>query len=231
MKKKIICLICARGGSKGIKNKNVKKLNNKPLIQWTFDIAKKIRVFNRVILSSDSKIIIDLAKKNKIEVPFVRPKHLAKDNSKEIDVWKHAIKYLIKENQLPEILVILSPTSPLRKKEHIIYAIKKFIKDKSDVLISVKESENNPYFNMVEFKNKNVVKIVKDETRYFNRQDAPMVYSMSTICFILNPKFIMKCRNIFNGKVSAAIFDRKYSIDIDDKYDFSLAEFFSKKNK
>ena len=124
--KKIICLICARSGSKGIKNKNIKVLNGKPLIQWTFDVAKKIKEFNKIILSSDSKKIINLAKKNKIDVPFLRPKNLAKDNSKELNVWKHALKYLKKINQFPDILVVLPPTSPLRKSHHILYAIKKF---------------------------------------------------------------------------------------------------------
>lgn len=229
--KKIICLICARSGSKGIKNKNIKVLNGKPLIQWTFDVAKKIKEFNKIILSSDSKKIINLAKKNKIDVPFLRPKNLAKDNSKELNVWKHALKYLKKINQFPDILVVLPPTSPLRKSHHILYAIKKFLKEKPDALITVKDPENNPYFNMIEIKKNNFVKIVNDKVRYFTRQDAPKVYSMSTICFVLKPEFVLNCRNIFDGKVSAAIFERKYSIDIDDKHDFDLAKFLLNKKK
>jgi len=229
-RKKIICLICARGGSKGIKNKNIKKFNRKPLIQWTFDIAKKIKKFDRIILSSDSKKIIDIAKKNNIDVPFIRPKHLSKDKSKEIDAWKHALNYLKKINQYPDILVVLPATAPLRKVKHIEFAIKKFIKDKSDALISIKESENNPYFNMVELKKNNFLKIVIDKKRFFVRQAAPKVYSMSTICFVLSSNFILKTKNIFDGNVTAAIYDKKYSIDIDDEYDFELAEFlFSKK--
>ncbi len=229
--KKIICLICARSGSKGIKNKNIKVLNGKPLIQWTFDVAKKIKEFNKIILSSDSKKIINLAKKNKIDVPFLRPKNLAKDNSKELNVWKHALKYLKKINQFPDILVVLPPTSPLRKSHHILFAIKKFLKEKPDALITVKDPENNPYFNMIEIKKNNFVKIVNDKVRYFTRQDAPKVYSMSTICFVLKPEFVLNCRNIFDGKVSAAIFERKYSIDIDDKHDFDLAKFLLNKKK
>ena len=216
---------------KGIKNKNIKVLNGKPLIQWTFDVAKKIKEFNKIILSSDSKKIINLAEKNKIDVPFLRPKNLAKDNSKELNVWKHALKYLKKINQFPDILVVLPPTSPLRKSHHILYAIKKFLKEKPDALITVKDPENNPYFNMIEIKKNNFVKIVNDKVRYFTRQDAPKVYSMSTICFVLKPEFVLNCRNIFDGKVSAAIFERKYSIDIDDKHDFDLAKFLLNKKK
>ncbi len=229
--KKIICLICARAGSKGLKNKNIKKFYNKPLIEWTFKIAKNIKEFNKVILSTDSKKIIKIAKKNGVEVPFIRPKNLAEDNSKEINVWKHALNYLKKIKEFPDILVVLHATSPLRKKKHITYAIKKFKRDKSDALISIKEAENNPYFNMVELKEKKYAKIVNDKKRFTRRQDAPKVYSMSTICFILKPNFILKNKNIFDGKVTTALFDKKYSVDIDDEYDFEIAKHLFNKKK
>ena len=113
--KNIICLICAREGSTGIKNKNTILFHQKPLIEWTFKTAKKIKKFKKIYISTDSKKIIKIAKKNKIEVPFVRPKYLAKSNSKEIEVWRHALKYLKKIDQSPDILVVMSVTSPLRK--------------------------------------------------------------------------------------------------------------------
>ena len=120
MKKKIICLICARGGSKEIKNKNIKFFFKKHLIEWTFKIAKSIKIFNNIYLSSDSKKIIKIAKKYKINVPFIRPSKLARDNTKEIYVWKHMLKFLKKNKNYPDILVVLPPTSPLRKKKHVI---------------------------------------------------------------------------------------------------------------
>jgi CMP-N,N'-diacetyllegionaminic acid synthase len=94
--KNIICLICAREGSKGIKNKNIISFHKKPLIEWTFKIAKKIKKFKKIYVSTDSKKIIKIAKKNKIEVPFKRPDNLARTNSKEIDVWRHTLRYLKK---------------------------------------------------------------------------------------------------------------------------------------
>ncbi len=229
--KKIICLICARAGSKGLKNKNIKKFNGKPLIEWTFKVANSINEFDEIILSTDSKEIIKIAKRNKIEVPFIRPKNLAEDNSKEINVWKHTLKYLKKKKQFPDILVVLHATSPLRKKRHITEAIKKFIRDKSDALISIKESENNPYFNMVKLDKKKNARIVNNKKKFFRRQDAPKVYSMSTICFVLRPKFILKNQNIFDGKVTTFLFDKKYSVDIDDKYDFEIAKYLFNKKK
>ena len=126
---------------------------------------------------------------------------------------------------------MLHATSPLRKKRHITEAIKKFIRDKSDALISIKESENNPYFNMVKLDKKKNARIVNNKKKFFRRQDAPKVYSMSTICFVLRPKFILKNQNIFDGKVTTFLFDKKYSVDIDDKYDFEIAKYLFNKKK
>tara|TARA_B100002052_G_C15828429_1_gene574127 strand:+ start:669 stop:1355 length:687 start_codon:yes stop_codon:yes gene_type:complete len=222
--KNIICLICAREGSIGIKNKNTILFHKKPLIEWTFKIAKKIKKFKKIYISTDSKKIIKIAKKNKIEVPFVRPKHLAKSNSKEIEVWRHALKYLKKIDQYPDILVVMSVTSPLRKKKQIIYSINKFIKDKVDALITVKEPQNNPYFNMVKLNKRGFAKIVIDKKKIYRRQQAPKVYSMSTICYVADPNYILKSKNLFDGKVSVAKFDKTSSIDIDDNFDLKIAK-------
>ena len=227
--KKIICLICARKGSKGIKNKNIINFHNKPLIEWTFDLANSIKKFDKIYISTDSKKIITIAKKNKINVPFIRPKYLAKSNSKEIDVWKHALKHLKKIDEFPDVLVVIPATSPLRKKKQIIYSISKFLKDKSDVLITVKDPENNPYFNMVKLDKRGLAKIVINKKNFYRRQDAPKVYSMSTICYVITPNYILKDKNIFEGKVTVAKFDKKSSIDIDDNYDLNLAKILFKR--
>ena len=227
--KKIICLICARKGSKGIKNKNIINFHNKPLIEWTFDLANSIKKFDKIYISTDSKKIITIAKKNKINVPFIRPKYLAKSNSKEIDVWKHALKHLKKIDEFPDVLVVIPATSPLRKKKQIIYSISKFLKDKSDVLITVKDPENNPYFNMVKVDKRGLAKIVINKKNFYRRQDAPKVYSMSTICYVIKPNYILKAKSIFEGKVTVAKFDKKSSIDIDDDYDLNLAKILFKK--
>lgn len=225
---RITCLICARKGSKGLKNKNIKKLNGKPLIEWTFNLAKKIKLFDKIILSTDSEKIISIAKKKKIKIPFKRPKNLAGDKVSEILVWKHALNHLKKIDKFPDILVVLPATSPLRKKEFIIKAIKKFQKEKPDALVSIKDSENNPYFNMVEIDKYKNARIVNSKKKFFRRQDAPKVYSLTTVCFILNPNFILKSKNLFDGNIGTIKFPKKYSIDIDDQYDFDLANFFIK---
>lgn len=229
--KNIICLICAREGSIGIKNKNIILFHQKPLIEWTFKIAKQIKQFKKIYISTDSKKIIKIAKKNKIEVPFIRPKYLAQSYSKEIEVWRHALKYLKKIDQYPDILVVMSVTSPLRKKNQIIYSINKFIRDKADALITVKESQNNPYFNMVKLNKKGFAKVVIDKKKIYRRQQAPKVYSMSTICYVTNPNYILKSKNLFDGKVSVAKFDKTSSIDIDDNFDLKIAKMLFNKKK
>ena len=117
MKKiKILGLICARSGSKGIKNKNIKIFNSKPLIYWTIKSAKKISLINKIYVSTDSKKIMSIANKFGAETPFLRPKKLAQDNSPEILSWRHALNFFYgKYKYLPNALVILPITSPTRE--------------------------------------------------------------------------------------------------------------------
>ena len=125
----------------------------------------------------------------------------------------------------------MSVTAPLRKKNQILYSINKFIKDNSDALITVKDPDNNPYFNMVEVSKKGLAQIVINKNKFYRRQEAPRVYSMSTICYVVNPNYILKTKNIFDGKVTVAKFDKESSIDIDDSYDLKLAKILFNKRK
>lgn len=229
-KNKIFCLICARGGSKGIKNKNIKKFKNKPLIYWTIKIAKQIRFFDKIILSTDSQKIKKIGIRNNINVPFIRPKKLSTNLAKEIDVWKHCLNFYKSMNDLPEYLVVLPPTAPLRNINDINLSINKIRNKKNaDALISVTDSHRNPYFNIIE-KNKNgFAKVVIDKKRFFRRQDAPKVYDMTTVIFILKTDFILKTNNIFDGKVITQYIPKSRSVDIDNLFDWKLANYLFKK--
>ena len=114
MKQKFIALICARGGSKGLKNKNIKIFDGKPLIAWTILLAKKVKQIDRVIVSTESKKIAIIARKYGGETPLVRPKKLALDYSPEWKSWRHAVNFLKKQNETPTGVIILPvcPTSP-----------------------------------------------------------------------------------------------------------------------
>ena len=157
----ILGLICARGGSKGLKNKNIKIFNSKPLIYWTIKIANKLKNIKKLYVSTDSKKIASLSKKFGAEVPFLRPIKLATDKSPEVYTWRHALNFFYKKyNYLPGILLILPVTSPLRKKEDIIKCINLYRKTKSDAVIAVAESYRNPHFNMIFRDKKGISKLI-----------------------------------------------------------------------
>ena len=123
-------------------------------------MLQRALIYFQILFYQQTPKKLSKSQKKRIEVPFLRPKNLARDNSKEIYVWKHALKYLKKINKFPDILVVLPVTSPLRKKKHIYQAINKFQKDKSDALITIKEPENNPYFNMIRLNKKDHAQII-----------------------------------------------------------------------
>ena len=219
----MICLICARSGSKGIKNKNIAKIKNKNLLQITIELAKKVKEIDKIILSTDSLKIANLGRKYGADVPFIRPKHLSKDNSSEWSVWKHAVKFCQKNYNFQNV-IILPVVSPLRKLIDIDKSIKLFKKNKKKAVITVSESSRNPYFNMVTLdKNKNAKLVISKKKTVFRRQDAPKVYDISTISYILSKDLINKRKSLFDCQLVAEIIPKSRSLDIDDKFDLEIA--------
>ena len=150
---KIVALICARGNSQGIKNKNLLKFKNTTLLGNAIKQALRSKYINRVIVSTDSNKIAREALKNKAEVPFARPSKLAKDNSPEIQTWIHAIKFLNKDKSI-DFIVSVPTTSPLRTISDIDNCIECATKKDLDMVFSVTKASKNPYFNIVQLKNK-----------------------------------------------------------------------------
>ena len=230
----IVAFIFARGGSKGIKNKNLKLLLGKPLIAWSIEQAKSIPTIKRVIVSTDSKKIAEVAKKFGAEVPFMRPMEISKDNSPEWLAWRHALNFLERnEGKLPDIMLSVPATSPLRNKEDLIKSIRLFKKGGSDAVITVTEAKRNPWFNMVkESKNGKFELVNKFKKPIFRRQDAKKVYDMTTVAYVLSPHFVLKEKSLFSGRVKALEIPEERSIDIDSSYDFKIAELLmAQKNK
>jgi len=146
-KSKILAIIPARGGSKGIPKKNIVNINGKPLIQYTIEVAKESKLIDRVIVSTDDDEIAEISEKLGAEVPFIRPAELAKDGTPTFPVIKHALKWL-KENEKykPELIVLLEPTFPLRTVEKVDEAIKVISSDEeADSLRGVCEPFQNPF--------------------------------------------------------------------------------------
>lgn len=228
-----IALICARGGSKGLPGKNIRILNGKPLIAWAIEIALKISSLRRVIVSTDSKEIADVAHKYGAEIPFLRPETLAQDDSSEWLVWRHALNFIYEdEGKLPDGLVVLPVTAPLRIKEDVENCLFEFEKNKPDVVVTVTDAHRSPYFNMIEKDDSGLAKLViqpKKKT-IFRRQDAPIVYDMTTVAYISRPEFVLTHERIFDGKVKSIWIPPERAIDIDTYLDFEFAEFLLNKS-
>ena len=224
---KIVALICARGNSRGIKNKNLLKFKNTTLLGNSIKQASRSRYVNRVIVSTDSDKISREAIRNKAEVPFIRPSKLAKNNSPEIETWRHAIKFLNKDNDI-DFIASIPTTSPLRLVSDIDNCIKRAIKKNLDMVFAVTEASRNPYFNIVELKNKKLSLVGSSKKNIFRRQDAPQCYDLTTVCYVFKPEFIMKKKNLFSGKTGFVVIPKHRATDIDDKIDYKIAKFFSK---
>lgn len=230
MKDQYVGAIFARGGSRGLPKKNIKYFNGKPLIAWAIQDALSIGRISRVIVSTDCEEIARIAIKNGAEVPFMRPKKLAGDTSPEFLAWRHAIDHLHRESgDLPKALVSIPTTSPLRVPLDIENCLNCYEKGNADAVITVTESHRNPYFNMVKRGKDSNFKLVCGADGITRRQDAPNVYDMCTVAYVLNSRFVMLNDGLFEGRVEAVEIPKSRSIDIDTALDFELAEFLHKK--
>lgn len=220
-----VVLICARGGSKGLPGKNIKCLDGIPLIGWSINVAKQIDRASRVIVSTDSKKISDVALEYGAEVPFMRPKELSLDSSPEWDVWKHAIFYLKQEKVIFDGLIVLPVTSPLRNVEDVNKCIDEYENGNVDSVITVSEANRNPYFNMVVKDSNNYLSLVIPPSENIaTRQEAPIVFDMTTVAYIINPDFVISNDNIFEGLIRSVFIPLERAVDIDTELDFKLAE-------
>ena len=227
-----VALICARSGSKGLPNKNNKLLAGVPLIGWSILIAKQIEKISQVIVSTDSEEIAEIAKDFGAEVPFIRPKELAQDDSPEWLVWRHAINYLKGQNNEFEGLVVIPPTAPLRNSQDVISCINEFEKGKADIIVTVCDAHRSPYFNMVAINKKGYSSLViPPENSISRRQDVPEVFNMTTVAYVVNPQFVQKKQGMFEGRVRSVHIPSERALDIDTPLDFRIAQCLITENK
>ncbi len=225
--KKIVCIIPARSGSKGLPGKNIKILLGKPLIAHSIKQARSSRYIDRVIVSTDDKKIATIALRYGAEVPFMRPKSLAKDKSSTIDVLLHGAEWL-KKNKYPfDIMVLLHVTAPLRSVKDIDNCIKLLFKKNVSNVISVTPAHRNPYFNMVEILGSRV-RLVRDG--YFvTRQDTPKVFDLNSSIYVWWIDALKKRKAVLSEKSAVYLMPKERSVDIDDGVDFKLAELLMSK--
>ena len=219
--------IFARGGSKELKNKNIKLFNGKPLIYYSINLAKKSKKIKKIFVSSDNPKILKIAKKYGAEI-ILRPKKFSNDNSSEIDAWKHAIRYLQNKNDKFDNFISLPCTSPLRIRKDINIAIQR-IKNNNDIIVGISKTNKSPNFNMVK-KNALKIELLKKNKALFNRQKSQKIFDLTTIIYACNYKFVLDIKKTFwEGNVKFIEIPKIRSIDIDDIFDFQLAEMIYRK--
>lgn len=228
---KILCTICARKNSKGLKNKNIKKLRGIPLISRTLLQAKKSKLFEDVVVSTDSEKIQFISKKLGINTWFLRPKSLSNDKTSKVPVILHALKQAEKfYKKRYDAIIDLDVTAPLRKISDIKKAYNKFKKNNFDIIISVCKSKKNPYFNMIEIK-KEKIRLIKKGKKINSRQNAPTVYDINASIYIWTRKALINKKSFFSKNTGIYVMPRERSVDIDDNDDWNLVNFYLKKNE
>jgi CMP-N,N'-diacetyllegionaminic acid synthase len=220
---KILAIIPARGGSKGVPGKNIKLLGGKPLLQYTANSAKESELITKTILSSEDENIIDYAKSLQIEVPFVRPLELATDTAKSIDVIQHAVAFLESKGEFFDAVCLLQLTSPFREKNFIDTAIQKFIDTKVDTLLSVLPvpHEFNPHWVFEENKEGNLQIATADKEIISRRQDLPKAYHREGSLYLTKVEFIKK-GTLYGQKIGYVESNPNLYVNIDTLEDWEI---------
>ena len=226
--KKILAVTLARGGSKGVKNKNIRKLRNKHLIYYTIKEAKKSKYIDRYIVSTDSKKIRDICKLYKADCPFLRPKKLSTSNARSVDADKHALEWIEKnENQKYDIFVELMATNPFKTYKDIDLAIKKLIDKKADSVIGVNKLEDHHPLRIkkiVKGKLKNFNSLLKEIPETRRQQLYPKAYIRNGSIYAFQTSLLRKGIRYGTNKSYPLIMSSKKSINIDSMLDLLLAE-------
>lgn len=222
---KILGIIPARGGSKGIPEKNIKLLGNKPLLEYTWDSVKDSKLLKRVILSSDSSKIIELAKKLNIEVPFIRPEEVSADDTPSIKVIEHAINFFANRGEKFDAVCLLQPTTPFRKKEMIDEAIMKFEIENFDSLISVRQVpvDYNPHW-IFEEKNGRLKIATGDNDIIPRRQELPKAYHRDGALYLTKTKTIVDNKSLYGESIGYIDTTGSPYVNIDTPEDWIKAE-------
>lgn len=226
--KKILGIIPARGGSKGVPRKNIRMLVGKPLVAWTIGEAKKSKIIDMCIVSTEDEEIKAVAEAWGGNVPFIRPAELAQDDTPGIEPVLHAIK------MIPgyDFVVLLQVTSPLRTVKDIDGAIAYCLDNGCETCVGVTEVEHSPYwmYRMDEqMRLQPILKIAKEES--YQRQKLPKVYQLNGAVYVSSVAFLQAKKDFVGGETKGYIMSREHSYDIDTMLDFEVAEVLMKKRQ
>ncbi len=230
-KKKILGLIPARGGSKGIPGKNIKDLFGRPLIEYTIDAARESNYIDHLIVSTDSIEISELCKKVNVDVPFIRPEHLSTDSAKAIGVIQHAIIEMEKIGKVKyDLIVYLEPPNPLRITADIDHSIELFDRNNPDCVVSVQEANQFHPILMKKIEGDRLKPIWKDEPEGVPRQEySPKAFMRNGAVYVFRKELIMQ-GILYGQNIIPYVMPLSRSVCIDDMNDWYVAEAWLKKN-
>lgn len=226
---KILVIIPARGGSKGIPHKNIKPLAGKPLIHYTIDVARQIVANEDICVSTDDPEIIQCVEDYGLKVPFVRPSELATDTAGTYDVLLHALNYYEQQGKTYDVVILLQNTSPFRTSEQVKEALALY-NSNLDMVVSVKECSANPYYCVFEEDKEGFLNISKGDGSITRRQDAPKVYEYNGAIYVINPKSLKEMPLYKFTKRIKYVMDEKSSLDLDTMNDWHMAELLISKS-
>jgi N-acylneuraminate cytidylyltransferase len=222
MSQRTFAFIFARGGSKGLPGKNIKELGGIPLLAHGIRLAQAMDRVERVYVSTDDSQIAAVARQYEAEV-IERPAALATDTASEWMAWRHAIEHVRSRGLDFDTFLSLPATSPLRNAQDINNCLDALDTD-TDVVITVTPAARSPYFNMVSTDAAGLAHVVLGSAEFKRRQDVPPVYDITTVAYVARPDFILSQERLFAGRVRSVIVPKERAVDIDDEYDFKLAQ-------
>lgn len=224
IEKRTFAFVFARGGSKGLPNKNILPLNGIPLITRAIEIAKSISEIERIFVSTDSQAIAELADRAGAEV-IVRPPELASDDSPEWKSWQHAIVSVTRTHGNFDVFISIPAVAPLRKPEDVRKAMVALSED-ADIVLTLTSSRSHPMFSMVRLNEKGFVELHTPASGSIKRrQDAPPAFDITPVAYVSRPSHILKTTSIWDGRVVGVQIPNERAIDIDTELDYRFAEF------
>lgn len=222
MTQRTFAFIFARGGSKGLPGKNIKELGGIPLLAHGIRLAQAMKRVEQVFVSTDDAQIAAIATQFGANV-IDRPEALATDTASEWMAWQHAIEHVRALGLDFDVFLSLPATSPLRNAQDVGNCLDALQAD-TDAVITVTPSARSPYFNMVSTDATGFAHLVLGAAEFNRRQDVPPVFDITTVAYVARPTFILAHKRLFEGRVRAVVVPKERAVDIDDDYDFKLAQ-------
>ncbi|MBA3662154.1 MAG: acylneuraminate cytidylyltransferase family protein [Gammaproteobacteria bacterium] len=219
-----LAIIPARGGSKGFPKKNMRVLLDKPMIAYSIEAAQQSKCFDKVIVSTECDEIAKIASAFKADVPFVRPKELATDTAKILDVILHTLDFFESKNQFYDMVTLLQPTSPLRTAEDIRLAMQLLVEREAESIVSVCSTDHSPLWTNVLPEDQNLEHFLDPKIMQKRRQELPAYYRINGAIYMIKTSVLRKARSFYTAQSYAYVMPRNRSIDVDEALDFYLCE-------